>query len=421
MTTFDSDYLWHPYAPSRDDSNTYPIIAAEGCLLELADGRQLIDGMSSWWAAIHGYNHPVLNDALLQQTQRMAHVMFGGLTHPPAVELGQKLHALLPQQLRRIFYCDSGSVSVEVAVKMALQYQISRGQPQRDRLIALEYAYHGDTFAAMSLCDPVNGMHYMFKGVLPQQIFVRAPQCGDTLDDDSKDSIKRCFEEHHDHIAAVILEPVVQGAGGMRIYAAQYLDYVRDLCNQYDTLLILDEIATGFGRTGEMFAFEHASHCIPDILCIGKSLTAGYLSMAATIASDVVADTIDNGDPGLLAHGPTYMGNPLACAVAAANIDLLNTGEWRGRVKDIERQLQANLSDLKTAPGVADVRFKGAIGVVETTDPVAPTFCDAFVERGVWIRPFRNLVYVMPPYTISDDQLSRLCNAIKEVIHESHR
>ncbi len=421
MAAFDHDYLWHPYSPSRDNSNTYPVVAAAGCLLELADGRQLIDGMSSWWAAIHGYNHPVLNAALTQQAGRMAHVMFGGLTHPPAVALGQRLHALLPQKLRRIFYCDSGSVAVEVAVKMALQYQFARGQAQRKRFVALEYGYHGDTFAAMSLCDPVNGMHHMFKDTLPQQLFVRAPQCGDTADEAAHNSIKQRLAEHHDHIAAVILEPVVQGAGGMRIYAPQYLDYVQDLCNEYDVLLILDEIATGFGRSGEMFAFEHAQRCIPDILCVGKSLTAGYMSMAATITSDAVADTIDSGEPGLLAHGPTYMGNPLACAVAAANIDLLKASGWRKRIKALERRLQTELGDLKTLPGVSDVRVKGAIGAVETTDPVPRTFCDAFVARGVWIRPFRNLVYIMPPYTISDAQLSQLCGAIKEVIRENYR
>lgn len=420
MAAFDRDYLWHPYSRSRDDNKTYPVVAAEGCLLELADGRRLIDGMSSWWAAIHGYNHPVLNAALTHQAEQMAHVMFGGLTHPPAVTLGQRLHALLPQKLRRIFYCDSGSVAVEVAVKMALQYHFSRGQPQRNRFIALEYGYHGDTFAAMSLCDPVNGMHHMFKDTLPQQIFTHAPQCGDSTDEAALNSIKRCFEENRGRIAAVILEPIVQGAGGMRIYAPQYLDYAHDLCNEYDVLLILDEIATGFGRSGEIFAFEHTSHCVPDILCIGKSLTAGYMSMAATIVSDPVADTIDDGNPGLLAHGPTYMGNALACAVATANIDLLNTGDWRKQVKTIEQQLRTELYGLKTKPGISDVRVKGAIGVVETATPVAQTFCDAFVARGVWIRPFKNLVYIMPPYTINDTQLLQLCNAIKEVIHENY-
>jgi len=420
MAAFDRDHLWHPYSAMRGGGGAAAVVAARGVHLELADGRQLVDGMSSWWAAIHGYNHPVLNEALQRQLAQMAHVMFGGLTHPAAVGLGRRLCALLPDGLDRIFFCDSGSVSVEVAVKMALQYWRAKGKPGKTRLLALRHAYHGDTFAAMSVCDPDAGMHRLFRGTLPEQLFVRAPRCGGGCDIWAVAELERMLKEHARETAALILEPVVQGAGGMRIYNAAYLRHARELCERHGVLLIFDEIATGFGRTGRMFALEHAG-VAPDILCIGKALTGGYMSLAATVAHGEISGTLDGGEPGALMHGPTFMANPLACAVACASLDLLARGDWRARVAHIESRLAEELAPCRastsTSMGVRDVRVKGAIGVVELEQEVnVAAMCRAFIEQGVWIRPFRNLIYLMPPYIIGDAELSQLTAAVRRAV-----
>ena len=418
---FDRAHLWHPYARMNAAAPPQPVVAAHGVHLELADGRRLIDGMSSWWAAIHGYNHPALNAALTAQMERTSHVMVGGLTHPAAVGLGQRLLKVLPAGLDRIFFCDSGSVAVEVAIKMALQYWRARGEAgrgKRNRLATIRHGYHGDTFAAMSVCDPDTGMHHLFRGVVLQQVFVRAPACGEELDEAAVAEMEAALAKHGGEIAAVIIEPVVQGAGGMRVYGAEYLTRLRELCDRHDTLLIFDEIATGFGRTGRMFACEHPAGgtVTPDIMCIGKALSAGYLTLAATVTNARVADGIDAGEPGALMHGPTYMANPLACAVASASLDLLAGGEWRARVAAIEAQLKRELEPCRASARVNDVRVKGAIGVIETREAVdTDELCRRFVKRGVWVRPFGRLIYVMPPYIISERELSTLTAAIVEL------
>jgi adenosylmethionine-8-amino-7-oxononanoate aminotransferase len=378
--------------------------------LRLADGRELLDGMSSWWAAIHGYDHPVLNHAASSQLARMAHVMFGGLTNEPAVELCTLLAAITPGELNRVFLCDSGSVAVEVAIKMALQYWQARGEPGRTRLLTLAGGYHGDTFMAMSVCDPVTGMHHLFRGVLPQQLFAPRPGCGfgNAAREEDVRAFAALLAEHRAQIAAVILEPVVQGAGGMHFYSADFLRRVRGLCDEHGVLLIADEIATGFGRTGRLFACEHAG-IAPDILCLGKSLTGGYLSLAATLSSDAVAETLCRGEAGAFMHGPTFMGNPLACAVALASTRLLLAQPWRRGIERIEAALRAGLAPAAALPGVREVRVLGAIGVVEMQEPVAMArITDCFVEQGVWIRPFGRLVYTMPPYVMNDDDVARL-------------
>ena len=421
---FDRRHLWHPYARMNAAAPPQPVVAAYGVYLELADGRRLVDGMSSWWAAIHGYNHPALNAALTAQMERMSHVMFGGLTHPAAVGLGQRLLRVLPAGLDRIFFCDSGSVAVEVAIKMALQYWQARGETSRTRLVTIRRGYHGDTFAAMSVCDPDTGMHHLFRGVVPQQLFVRAPECGEKLDKAAVAEAEAALAKCGSEIAAVIVEPVVQGAGGMRIYAADYLTRLRELCDRYETLLIFDEIATGFGRTGRMFACEHPAGGVvtPDLMCIGKALGAGYLALAATVTNARVAGTIEAGEPGVFMHGPTYMANPLACAVASANLDLLAGGGWRTQVAAIEAQLRHELEPCRVSKRVRDVRVKGAIGVVEMREAVdVGGLCRRFVERGVWIRPFLNLIYVMPPYIIAEEKLSMLTDAIVEVSGTPHK
>lgn len=416
MQAFDHHYLRHPYSTLCSNSKVWPVVEAHGVYLKLADGRQLIDGMSSWWAAIHGYNHSKLNTALQAQLSKMAHVMFGGLTHPPAVKLGQALCELLPVPLDRIFFCDSGSIAVEAAIKMALQYQQAKGARYKTQLLTIRGGYHGDTFAAMSICDPENGMHHLFRGILPEQIFVPAPRYREREDQDALNALAQTLEQHADKIAAMILEPVVQGAGGMHIYHPSYLHYVRKLCNQYDVLLIFDEIATGFGRTGTLFALEHAD-VVPDIICVGKALGAGYLTIAATVTSEAISRIVDSGEAGAFMHGPTYMANPLACAVASANIDLLKQDQWQRQVSAIEQQLKAELEICNQYQLVREVRVIGAIGIVELHNTVdVHTLCDAFVERGVWIRPFRNLVYIMPPYIITTDELSSLTRAICEVV-----
>ena len=414
LLAFDRAHLWHPYTSIGDPPPVERIVAARGVRLRLADGRELVDGMSSWWAAIHGYGHPALDAAVRAQLGRMAHVMFGGLTHEPAVALAQRLVARLPAGLDRIFLCDSGSVAVEVAIKMALQYWRGRGDVRRTRLLTVRGGYHGDTFAAMSVCDPDTGMHALWRGVLAQQLFAERPRCrfDDDWDPHAIDDVACLLARHRDEIAAVVLEPVVQGAGGMWFYHPRYLRELRALCDDAGVLLILDEIATGFGRTGRLFAMEHAG-VVPDVVCLGKALTGGYVTLAAAVASGAVADAIAQGAYPTLMHGPTFMANPLACAVACASLDLLAAEPWAARVAAIAAQLRAELAPAREAPGVADVRVLGAIGVVEMRAPVDVRAAQRhFVARGTWVRPFGRLVYLMPPYVIAPDDLTRLTDAV---------
>jgi len=416
----DRQHVWHPYSGMHADNPLLAVHSAQGVRLRLVDGRELIDGMSSWWCVIHGYNHPQLNQAITDQLQDMAHVMFGGLTHEPAVTLAHKLAGLAPDGLESVFFADSGSVSVEVALKMAIQYWHAMGQPQKQRMVTLRSGYHGDTFGAMSVCDPVTGMHGLFSSTLTQQFFVDSSACrfGQPCLPENIEPVRQLLDEHHRDIAAFILEPIVQGAGGMKFYSSEYLRQVRELCNHYNVLLIADEIATGFGRSGRLFACEYAA-ISPDIMCVGKALTGGYMTMAAVMTTSRIARAISDHPPGVFMHGPTFMANPLACAVANASIDLLLASDWQGRVGNIQGWLQQGLAPCRELQQVVDVRVLGAIGVVELQNPVDMRQVQPrFVNKGVWVRPFGRLVYLMPPFVCGEQDVARLTRAVFEVVRE---
>jgi adenosylmethionine-8-amino-7-oxononanoate aminotransferase len=426
----DAALLWHPYASLTEPSPTRLVTGASGVRLTLDDGQgstvEAIDAMASWWCMIHGYRNPVLDAALKQQVDSFSHVMFGGLTHEPAVRLGERLVEITPEPLQHVFFCDSGSVSVEVALKLALQYQVARGREGRTRMLTVRGGYHGDTFAPMSVCDPVNGMHSLFTGALKEQVFGPQPPAGfDRPADDPEylawaDAMRALAAQHRDEVAAIVVEPILQGAGGMYPYSPACLRLLRELADEYGFLLILDEIATGFGRTGTLFASEHAG-VDPDILCVGKALTGGYLSMAATLCTTDVARTVSGGPGGALMHGPTFMANPLACAVALASIDLLLASDWSAEVSRISAGLSAGLAPAASLPGVKDVRVLGAVGVVQLGGPVdLPRMTEAVLRRGVWVRPFRDLVYTMPPYVCTDEEIATITTAITEAIAEGN-
>ncbi|MDA0824358.1 MAG: adenosylmethionine--8-amino-7-oxononanoate transaminase [Proteobacteria bacterium] len=420
LLAFDREHLWHPYSSTLNPPQVFAVASASGTRLKLEDGRELIDGMASWWSVIHGYSHPELNSALHRQIDKMSHVMFGGLTHRPAVELSARLLEITPSTLTRVFFSDSGSVAVEVAIKLAIQYWAARQQPRKHRLLTVRGGYHGDTFGAMAVCDPVTGMHSLFSHALTQHIFADRPDIAfdGTWHEDAFSNVEQSMRQHHMEIAAVIVEPIVQGAGGMWFYHREYLRKLRALCDELDTLLIFDEIATGFGRTGKLFACEHAG-VNPDIMCLGKALTGGYMSLAATLTTADVAATISGGEPGVFMHGPTFMANPLACAVSLASIDLLHETHWSTKVLNIEAKLRTLLEPCRSLSAVSDVRILGAIGVVELHQAVDMyRIPQLFIERGVWLRPFGRLVYLMPPYIISDAELATIADAIYAVLSD---
>jgi adenosylmethionine-8-amino-7-oxononanoate aminotransferase len=414
LLELDRRRVWHPYGPLPAPVPALPVTSAQGVRLTLADGRDLIDGMSSWWCAIHGYRHPALDGAVQDQLGRMAHVMFGGLTHEPAIALAQRLVAIAPEGLEHVFFADSGSVSVEVALKLCLQFWRATGQTQKTRFLALRGAYHGDTLGAMALCDPDAGMHHLFAGTLPAHLFADRPPPGFSapLTQEYLDHLGDLLARHASELAAVVVEPVVQGAGGMHFYAPGYLRALRELCDAHDVLLVCDEIATGFGRTGALFACDHAA-VAPDVLCVGKALTGGYLTLAAMLCTARIAEAVSRGEGAGLMHGPTFMANPLACAVALASLELLATDAWRADVARIERRLRERLALARALEGIRDVRVLGAIGVVQLERPVdVRRATDAAVAHGVWLRPFRDLVYTMPPYVTSDAELDRIAAAV---------
>jgi adenosylmethionine---8-amino-7-oxononanoate aminotransferase len=416
LLALDAERVWHPYGSLPAALASLPVISAEGVRLRLADGRELIDGMASWWCAIHGYGHPVLDEAARDQLGKMAHVMFGGLTHEPAVALAERLIELTPDGLERVFFADSGSVAVEVALKLCLQYQRARGRQSRTKMLTVKGGYHGDTAGAMAVCDPITGMHSMFAGVLPQHVFAGRPPDGFDADLDERwaAGVRELAERHGGELAGVILEPVVQGAGGMRFHSPKCVSLMRSVCDEHGLLLVLDEIATGFGRSGAMFAAEHAG-VAPDVMCVGKALAGGYMTLAATLCTAEVAEVVSSGEGGGLMHGPTFMANPLACAVARASLGLLEDGSWQPRVANIEQGLRDGLALARELPGVSDVRVLGAIGVIELERPVDVAGATAAaVEHGVWLRPFGRLIYAMPPYVIGARDLAAVTAAMVE-------